>query len=299
MKQKVSLVLSGGGARGMAHIGVIEELESHGFEIAAIAGTSMGALVGGVYALGKMDVYKQWLCSLDKMKVFSMVDFTLSGEGLLRGDRIFHAMHELMEDKHIEELDIPFAAVSADILNRREVVFNQGSVMNAIRASIAIPTVFTPVRTEDGLLVDGGVVNNLPIDHVQRSAGDILVVVDVNAPVPVEEPELHPEVREHRQSRYRQKVQEFYDHLFHLHPGNHEHKFNYFDVINKTINLITYHSSEALLQKYTPDILVRVSHESCGTYDFYKAEEVIEMGRCSAAKTLAAYKSRGKTIVGE
>ncbi|MBS1502788.1 MAG: patatin-like phospholipase family protein [Bacteroidetes bacterium] len=84
MKQKVSLVLSGGGARGMAHIGVIEELESHGFEIAAIAGTSMGALVGGVYALGKMDVYKQWLCSLDKMKVFSMVDFTLSGEGLLR-----------------------------------------------------------------------------------------------------------------------------------------------------------------------------------------------------------------------
>ncbi|MBS1527077.1 MAG: patatin-like phospholipase family protein [Bacteroidetes bacterium] len=299
MKQKVALVLSGGGARGMAHIGVIEELESRGYQIAAIAGTSMGALVGGVYALGKMDVYKEWLCTLDKMKVFSMVDFTLSGEGLLRGDRIFHIMRELMDDKNIEELDIPFAAISADILNRREVVFNKGSVMEAIRASIAIPTVFTPVRTEDGLLVDGGVVNNLPIDHVQRSPDDILVVVDVNAPIPVEEPEIHPEVREHRHSRYREKVKEFYDHLFHLHPGDHEHKFNYFDVINKTINMITYHSGERLLEKYSPDILVRVSHESCGTYDFYKAEEVIELGRCSAAKSLAAYKSKGKINVQE
>src|ERR1700744_4930293 len=195
MGQKVSLVLSGGGARGMAHIGVIEELEKHGYEIAAIAGTSMGALVGGVYALGKMQVYKDWLCSLDKMKVFSMLDFTFNGEGLLRGDKVFHAMRELMEDKHIEDLPIPYAAVSADILNRKEVVFNKGSVMEAIRASIAIPTVFTPVRTKDGLLVDGGVINNLPIDHVQRSEGDILVVVDVNANVPVEEPDIHPDIK--------------------------------------------------------------------------------------------------------
>src|SRR3984885_7183362 len=141
-KQKVSLVLSGGGARGIAHIGAIEVVEEMGFEIASIAGTSMGAVVAGVYALGKMEAYKQWLCSLDKLKVFSLVDFSFSSQGLVRGDKLFNITKQFILDANIEDLDIPFAAVAADIINRKEVVFTSGSVFDAVRASIAIPTIF-------------------------------------------------------------------------------------------------------------------------------------------------------------
>ena len=107
MKQKVALVLSGGGARGIAHIGVIEELERQGFEITSIAGTSMGAMVGGIYALGKMDEFREWSCSLDKRKVFSLVDFALSKQGLIKGDRVLNKMRDFIPDTHIEELPIP------------------------------------------------------------------------------------------------------------------------------------------------------------------------------------------------
>ena len=117
------MVLSGGGARGIAHIGVIEELEKQGYEIVSIAGTSMGAMVGGVYALGKMAEFKKWMCSLDKIKVFNLVDFSFSNQGLVKGDRVFNAMKEFIEDKNIEDLKIRFVAVAVDLLNKKEVVF--------------------------------------------------------------------------------------------------------------------------------------------------------------------------------
>ena len=153
-KRKVALVLAGGGARGVAHIGAIEELESQGFEISAVAGTSMGALVGGVYASGHLEPFKQWLCELDKYKVFSLVDFALSTEGLVKGDRVMNAMKELVPDVEIERMPVPFAAVAADLLTGRE-----GQV-----------------------LIDGGTVNPLPLNRVHREKGDMLVGVDVSAP---------------------------------------------------------------------------------------------------------------------
>jgi len=144
MSKKVSLVLSGGGARGLAHIGVIEELLNRGFEIHSIAGTSMGALVGGVYALGKMDEYKNWMLGLDKRKVFSLVDFTWSSQGLIKGDKVLQKMREFIPDQNIENLSIGYAAISANLLTREEVVFTTGSIFEAIRASIAIPKWFLP-----------------------------------------------------------------------------------------------------------------------------------------------------------
>ena len=145
MKQPISLVLSGGGARGIAHIGAIEELEKQGFKIKSIAGTSMGALVGGLYALGKMQEYKEWIFTLDKLDIFRLIDFTFNTQGLIRGDRVFNKMKKFIPDMNIEELKIPYAAVATDITNGKEVVFTNGSIYEAIRASIAIPTVFTPV----------------------------------------------------------------------------------------------------------------------------------------------------------
>ena len=175
-------MLAGGGARGVAHIGAIEELESQGFEVHAVAGTSMGALVGGMYASGHLEPFKEWMYTLDKYKVFGLVDFALSTEGLVKGDRVMRAMKELVPDVKIEKMPLPFAAVAADLLTGREVVLDRGGLYDAIRASISIPSVFRPVRRGNQVLVDGGTVNPLPLNRVRREPGDVLVAVDVSAP---------------------------------------------------------------------------------------------------------------------
>ena len=175
-KRRVALVLAGGGARGVAHIGAIEELERQGFEISAVAGTSMGALVGGVYASGYLEPFKEWMRALDKYKVFSLVDFALSTEGLVKGDRVMEAMKELVPDVQIERMPVPFAAVAADLLTGDEVVLDSGGLYDAIRASISIPSVFRPVHRDGRVLVDGGTVNPLPLNRVRREEGDLLVL---------------------------------------------------------------------------------------------------------------------------
>ena len=180
-KRRVALVLAGGGARGVAHIGAIEELERQGFEISAVAGTSMGALVGGVYASGYLEPFKEWMRALDKYKVFSLVDFALSTEGLVKGDRVMEAMKELVPDVQIERMPVPFAAVAADLLTGDEVVLDSAGLYDAIRASISIPSVFRPVHRDGRVLVDGGTVNPLPLNRVRREEGDLLVAVDVSA----------------------------------------------------------------------------------------------------------------------
>ena len=200
-KRKVALVLAGGGARGVAHIGAIEELESQGFEISAVAGTSMGALVGGVYASGHLEPFKQWLCELDKYKVFSLVDFALSTEGLVKGDRVMNAMKELVPDVEIERMPVPFAAVAADLLTGREVVLDRGGLYDAIRASISIPSVFKPVHRDGQVLIDGGTVNPLPLNRVHREKGDMLVGVDVSAPFASPAPKTKDACRQLRHFR--------------------------------------------------------------------------------------------------
>ena len=167
-KRRVALVLAGGGARGVAHIGAIEELERQGFEISAVAGTSMGALVGGVYASGYLEPFKEWMRAL-------------STEGLVKGDRVMEAMKELVPDVQIERMPVPFAAVAADLLTGDEVVLDSGGLYDAIRASISIPSVFRPVHRDGRVLVDGGTVNPLPLNRVRREEGDLLVAVDVSA----------------------------------------------------------------------------------------------------------------------
>lgn len=287
MKQKVSLVLSGGGARGIAHIGVIEELEKRDFEIVSITGTSMGALVGGIYAIGKLEEYKTWLYALDKLKVFKLLDFSFTSQGLVKGDRVINELKKFISDKEIEDLKISYAAVAVDILNKKEVVLSKGSIYDAIRASIAIPTVFTPVKMENTLLVDGGVLNNIPINHAKRYPGDLLIAVDVNADIPYDKPiSLNKEILATRQSVYRKKIKDFQDQLQKIAPSDKKEKLGYFNLINKTISTMTNHISRSTIEKYPPDILIQVSRDACGTFDFYKAEEMVEVGRYSAQNVL-------------
>ena len=289
VKRKVSLVLSGGGARGLAHIGVIEELEKQGFDIRSISATSMGAVIGGIYAVGKLQEFKNWMYTLDKLDVFKLIDFTFSSQGLIKGDRVFNKMKEFIPDTNIEDLKINYAATATDILNNKEVVFTKGSLYEAIRASIAIPTVITPVKTADTILVDGGVMNSIPIDHVERTKDDMLVVVYVNADIPVSKPSMSKIDKDKKQSIYIKKIKKFQDQLHLVHPKSKIEKFGYFDLINKSISILTNHISKLSLEKYPPDVLIEVSHNTCGIFDFYKAEELVEIGRYAAINSINEY----------
>lgn len=294
MKPPVTLVLSGGGARGIAHIGVIEELEGRGYEIASVTGTSMGALVGGVYADGALDPFKEWMLSLDRRKVFSLVDFTLSRAGMVKGDRVFNKIKDFIPDTLIENLRIPYAAVAVDLIHKKEVVFREGSLFQAIRASVSIPSVLTPVKTESGLLVDGGVMNNIPISHARRVPGDMLVVCNVNASIPVKRPAISLEEDEKQKRAYQKKIEEFQAYIQKILPHSssdkqvqsHEERMSYFNLIDRTIGLMTDRMAQMLIKNFEPDLMVEVSHDSCGTFDFYKAAEMVEMGRAATVSAL-------------
>ena len=178
--RKVALVLSSGGPRGFAYIGAIEELLSRGYEISSIAGTSAGSLVGGVYAAGGLDAFKEWLYALDTAKVVSLMDFSISRSHLMKGNKVIEAIRKRVPDVRIEDLPIPFTAVATDLFTGEEVLLQEGPVFDAIRASISIPSMFQPARWRGRTLVDGGIVNTFPLNRVTRTPGDILVGFDVN-----------------------------------------------------------------------------------------------------------------------
>lgn len=282
MAKNISLVLSSGGARGIAHIGVIEELERRGYHINAISGTSMGALVGGLYAAGGLSLYKEWMLTLDYMDIFSLVDFTISGRGLVKGEKVLNEMKKIIPDKKIEDFAIPFSAIATDIINGKEIVFDKGSLYDAIRASVSIPTVFTPFEFEGLKLVDGGVVNPVPINRVKRTKDDILVVVDVNAQVPYQPKKKNQVKLEEKQLKSNKKFSKYVDlltHRFNNHvPKSEKDKLGYFNLINKTTSLMVHQISVMAIENGKPDVLINFPHESYGVFDFYKTADIIKLG---------------------
>ncbi len=180
MSKKVALVLGSGGARGYAHIGVIEELEARGYEIGCIAGCSMGAVVGGIYAAGKLREYREWTESLDYLDVLRLLDVSFR-LGAIRGEKVFGKIHEIVGEIDIENLSIPYTAVATDLTNQQEIWFQEGCLHKAMRASAAIPSLFTPVTQGNRMLVDGGLLNPLPIVPVVASHCDLIVAVNLNS----------------------------------------------------------------------------------------------------------------------
>ncbi|WP_097461590.1 patatin-like phospholipase family protein [Mangrovitalea sediminis] len=176
----VALVLGSGGARGYAHIGVIEVLLERGYDIIAIAGCSMGALVGGVYAAGKLQDYKDWVTGLGQFDVLKLLDISLSLPGAIRGEKIFAIVHDLIGDIRIEDLPVPYTAVATDLLAHKEIWFQEGSLHQAIRASVAIPSLLTPVLMGGRVLVDGGLLNPLPIIPTIAARADQIIAVNLS-----------------------------------------------------------------------------------------------------------------------
>ncbi len=279
------MVLSSGGARGLAHIGVIEELEGQGYTIASIAGSSIGALVGGMYAAGTMPEYKNWVCNLDKMDVFKLIDFTFSLQGFIRGERVFNEIEKFLMDLNIEDLPLPYVALATDIQNRKEEVFTSGSLFHAIRASVAVPTVLPPFYIGGKELVDGGILNPIPIDYVKRQEGDLLVVVNVNATMPLVSPvEVLSDARD---LDYMSKIALFKAKWLSLIPSSiSSKKLGFFDLMNKSYDLMQDRMSSLIIQNHNPDILVNVSRHVCGTFEFYRGEAMIEEGKRALREAL-------------
>ena len=210
MEKNVALVLSSGGARGFAHIGAIKVLEQHGYKITSVAGTSMGALVGAIHAAGQLGEFEEWVRTLDVMEVLKLTDVSLSSKGFVKGKKIIEKLKEIVPERAIEELHIPYCAVATNLIKGVEKVFTEGSLFSAFRASISIPTFFQPWKIDEDYYVDGGLVNPIPINRVKRNKGDLLVVVNVNADIPFEGVPEQEKVNRHglKDSKFIKKVKE-------------------------------------------------------------------------------------------
>ena len=284
MKKNIALVLSSGGARGFAHIGVIKELEKHGYKITSIAGSSMGALVGGIYATGQLNKLETWLRSLDVREVIRLTDITISKKGLVKGEKIIKKMKEIIPERNIEDLSIPFCAIATDIKNGKEVVFKKGKLYDAIRASVSIPTVFHPYKMDKSYFVDGGVLNPVPANRVNRQDNDLLVVVNVNARIPFEKKLQDKDLTHEKLLKpYIDSLQKKIEKII---PRNKKDEIGMFNLTNKSISLMLNKISELTIHNSNPDLIINISRNSIGTYDFYKTNEIIEIGERAAKEAL-------------
>ena len=284
-KPTIALALGSGGAKGLAHIGAIQEIEARGYDIVAIAGTSMGALIGGVYAMGKLDVYSDWVCSLAKLDVLRLVDWTFSGGGLIKGERIIGTLRELIGDARIEELPLAFTAVATDMDREREVWLTRGSLFDAIRASIAIPTVFRPHTLGERRLVDGGLLNPVPVTPLIRETADFLFAVSMDGPPDIATPEELPATKTEAPDSYRARVGDFIGKLM-PHGVEKPREPGMLELLTQSMDLMQANLSRLRLAAYEPDLLIRMPRNVATVYEFYRARELIELGRMQARRAL-------------
>lgn len=323
MSQRVALVLGSGGARGYAHIGVIEELLARGYQIDCIAGCSMGAVVGGIYAAGKLDEYRQWCESLDYLDVLRLLDVSFR-LGAIRGEKIFGKIRDILGEISIEELPIPFTAVATDLSNQQEIWFQEGCLHKAMRASAAIPSLFTPVTQGSRILVDGGLLNPLPIVPVVSSHCDLIVAVNLNS---LNQKQYSLPVIE-RPAAFKGKIDQLMGSLSARLPflrretdeggmevdnpwiepkisreaddsvpksasssqalGN-VGPASLLELVNLSFETMQTSLAQYKIAGYPPDILINVPKRVCRFFEFHKAPELIMLGRQIANDTLDRY----------
>jgi NTE family protein len=314
---KVALVLGSGGARGYAHIGVIEALEARGFEIIAVSGCSMGALIGGIYAAGKLPEYRDWVCNLDYLDVLKLVDVTWNPMGAMRASKVMSKLEALVGDILIEDLAIPLTTVATDLVRQREVWFQNGPLLQAIRASIAVPGVITPVHFGEQVLVDGGLLNPLPIMPVVAAhQADFVVAVNVTAhsPLPVTLEELLPQEEQAVDSRSNKEIerdqrmgnwigdvraatQKLWAGLGSNGEGDEEEleetteargkrEWSKLDMILESFDITQAALAKYKVAGYPPDVLIEIPKTVCSTYEFHRGKELIRLGRHLADEAL-------------
>jgi NTE family protein len=278
--KKVHLVLSCGGARGLANIGIIEVLEELGFEIISISGSSMGAVIGGIHASGFLPVYKEWMLSMTKSKVLGLFDFTLQKEGFIKGDKIFSHMRNIIPASQIEYFNIPFTAVATDVYKNDEKWFSSGDLFDALRATVAIPGIVTPFVKGEDIYIDGGILNPLPLNTVKREKDAIVLAVNVNDSFSYDFNPSNVSIRNDFSP-------------WTIFRNNNK------SVNKKSIGRILHFSYMMMLSKmtdlsiglYKPDLVINIPGNACLFYEFYRCAEMIELGRNSCTNSQAEFKS--------
>lgn len=291
-RPSVALALGTGGARGLAHIGAIEAILAADYRITAVSGSSMGALIGGIFAAGKLDVYRDWVCALQKMDVLKLVDWTLSGAGLIKGERIIGVLRDLIGEVNIEDLPLPFTAVATDLDREREVWLTRGPLFDAIRASIAIPTIFRPHPVHGHRLVDGGLMNPLPLTPLLQTPADYTIAVNVNG-----EPETLAAVpaastQAVSRSGLRGKIAAFVKRTVGHHAEADPHP-GWMETLTQSLDLMQQNLTGFRLAADRPDLVIDIPRNASAVYEFYRASELIELGRTRAERALAAWRPQG------
>lgn len=300
-KRDVALVLGSGGARGLAHIGAIEELEARGYRIRSIAGCSMGAMIAGMYAAGQLQDAKEWFLQVDQQVILKMVDLSISLNSLVKGERVIRELEKVVPDQQIQSLNIPCAIVAADLISADEMVFRSGSLFEAIRASMSIPLFFQPVQRGHKLLIDGGTLNPLPLNRVKRTKGDLLVAMNISGKdsMQIKKPEpsyfakaaelieqhgiqLSPTLL-NLKKRIEQKEEE------RLENQDLRGMVNYFSLADRMSDIQIQQNTHLMLQLMPPDILATMPQYAYSTFDFDRAEEIIEQGRLLMREAIDRY----------
>jgi NTE family protein len=269
---EVALVLGGGGARGIAHIGAIEALEERGYVIHSVTGTSIGALVGGLWAAGKMKDLKEIVLKLNKKEVLSLMDVSIGLNHLMSGEKLLTVFDQLVGDRKIEDLPVNFCCSASDLVSGKETVFRRGSLKMAMRASISIPCFFKPVKFHRHIYVDGGVHNTLPLNRVARIKGDWLFAVNASAPDRRFAPAFVSKIRKHREGKFGK----FLDSIsFH----NNEFSENAMNIAMRVASLSIQANAQLAIKLIPPDLCVDIPMDRFSLFDFDKGEEIIRFGK--------------------
>ena len=301
--KRVALALGSGGARGYAHIGVIDELLGRGYDIVGVAGSSMGALVGGLQAAGRLDDFAEWAKSLTQRAVLRLLDPSLTAAGVLRAEKILDAVRDILGDVTIEDLPIPYTAVSTDLISGRSVWLQRGPVDAAIRASIAIPGVITPHVLDGRLLADGGILDPLPMAPIAAVNAGLTIAVSLAGSESggrYEPTEAEPRATTEWLTRMWRSTSSLFD-TNATKSGDSEQelidatkeatvpKLGSFEVMNRTIDIAQAALARHTLAAYPPDLLIDVPRTACRSLEFHRATEVIDIGRKLASEALDKY----------
>ena len=264
---KVSLVLSSGGARGVAHISIIESLLKEGYDIVEISGTSIGSLVAAFYACGKLDKFKKWILKLDKIKTFSLMDFTVSQSGIIKGDKVFSSLKKIIPDEKIENLKIPISIIATDIFNNKEVVIRSGSMYDAIRASCSIPGLVKPYSINGVDYVDGGVLNPLPINKLHYREN--IITVNLNSP-PLKKSNKKETTTLYM--NYFNSIKKFFSN------NNNSRHLGVYDITYRSVHMIQNQLSVYQIEKHKTLKNINIPCDVCHPLEFYKAGEILKSG---------------------
>jgi len=287
----VSLILGSGGARGYAHVGVIEWLLDNHYEIRSIAGSSMGALVGGIYAAGELDTFKQWILALRRTDVLRFLDFSFSSEGLFKGERIISVLKELVGEHEIEELPINFTAVATDIERQKEIWLSDGPLFDAIRASIAVPTIFTPHEYRGMRLLDGGLLNPVPVMPTLRDQNDLTIAVNLNAAhnglSRAKEKAAEQDDMRNSRNPYQQRVLDFIGSLQRANKKPAYARLSMLELVSSSFETIQNALSQLKIASSPPDVLIEIPRSASRAFEFHRASSLIEIGYQKTAAVMA------------